>query len=317
MPRPAPNIRRWLALVLGCAIFAARVPAQERLPPVEEGYNHDGYSDDTYHEVGLYPDDCGAACDLLERGGEYCPDEYCDEYCDDYCGNEYCGTEWAFPGIWVPSWFDGWHEKLRFRNSNTDGRWTGQGQPLRSTSWLNRPYEFGLDVGAFVMGSRITTNNSRNNDLLAAAHLGWDWDHYWGAQMRIAWTTPELTSTVSSDDLSSNNLFIYDATLLYYPWGDSRVRPYYRFGFGLTDVDFINYAGEREDDMLFTMPLGVGIKYQTKRWMALRAEVIDHITWGQNSASDMQNFTLSLGLEWRYGGRPTSTWSSPSHRKTW
>lgn len=210
-----------------------------------------------------------------------------------------------------------WCERLRFRHSSTDGRWTGKGQPLRSTSWLNRPYSFGLETGGLLMASRISSNNTRNNDVLAAANIGWDWDHYWGTQFRVAWSTPELSSSVASTSSASNDVFLYDLTLLYYPWGDSRVRPYYRFGLGLTDLDFINPAGQREDATLLSMPIGVGIKYQTQRWMALRAEAVDYITWGQNSASNMQNFTLTFGVEWRFGGRPSTTWSSPTQRGAW
>ncbi len=116
---------------------------------------------------------------------------------------------------------------------------------------------------------------------------------------------------------ASNNVLLYDLSALYYPWGDSRVRPYWRFGVGLTDIDFINPAGVREDATLFSLPIGIGIKYQTQRWLALRAEVVDYITFGQNSASDMQNLTLTFGLEWRFGGRPTNDWSAPGRRNTW
>ena len=194
---------------------------------------------------------------------------------------------------------------------------------MRTTSWLNRPYEFSLETGAFVMGSRLSSNNSRNNDILAAASLGWDWDHYWGSQARFAWTSPELTSNVdpvnvnNNSNNNSNNVFIYDLSLMYYPWGDSRVRPYYRAGLGLTDISFINESGLREDNSLFTMPLGIGMKYQAERWMAFRAEAVDNITFGQNSASTMHNFTLTVGFECRYGGRQTGGWSSPSKKNYW
>jgi hypothetical protein len=246
------------------------------------------------------------------------PDGPFDELSHAACDDPACGTELMRDDVWVDDdWWGVLYEKYRFRHSGRDGRWSGRGGPLRSTSWLNRPYDFGLETGAFVMGSAISSNNSRNNDVLAAVHLGWDWDHYWGTQFRVAWTTPELASSVASTNTASNDVLLYDLTMMYYPWGDSRVRPYWRFGLGLTDLDFINPAGNREDNTLLTLPLGIGIKYQTKRWMALRAEAVDHITLGQNSASNMQNFTLTFGLEWRFGGRPTSDWSSPTQRGTW
>lgn len=232
-----------------------------------------------------------------------------------------CGSEVAYGGrghageLW-----DRLYEKYRFRHSSIDGRATGRGFPLRGTSWLNRPYSIGLEAGAFVMTSEVSSNGNRNNDVLGAFTAGYDWDHYWGSQFRFVWTSPELSTDIVSTDDPSNDLFIYDLSLMYYPWGDSRVRPYYRFGLGLSDVEFINPLGNIEDDMLFTMPLGIGIKYQTKRWFALRAEAVDNITFGQNSANTMHNFTLSFGMEWRLGGRPTTSengWSSPSRVGTW
>lgn len=234
------------------------------------------------------------------------------------CDDPECGDGVYYDDEWVSyEWWYGLLEACRFRRSSRDGRWSGHGQPLKSTSWLNRPYEFGLDTGAFVMTNSVNSNNDKNNDVLAAAHLGWDWDHYWGTQFRVAWTTPELSSSIASTSRISNDVFLYDLSLMYYPWGDSRVRPYWRFGMGLTDLDFVNPNGVREDDTLFTLPVGLGIKYQTKRWMAFRAEAVDYIAFGQNSANGMNNFTLTFGLEWRFGGRPTRDWSSPSRVRTW
>ncbi|QDU57852.1 hypothetical protein Pan181_40750 [Aeoliella mucimassa] len=238
----------------------------------------------------------------------------------DVAPSDWCADEWGGPMVEPASsgsrWSD-WRERMRFRHSMMDGRAIGKGQPLRTTSWLNRPYEFGIDTGAFLMANDVSSNNTSNNDLMVAAHLGWDWDHYWGAQARMTWTTPEFASSVDSNDQNTNTLMMYDVSLMYYPWGDSRVRPYYRLGMGLTDLDFINPSGVREDNTLFTIPMGLGIKYQTERWMAIRAEAMDNIAWGQNSASSMHNFTLTIGFEWRYGGRPSSGWSSPAAQRTW
>lgn len=237
---------------------------------------------------------------------------------DSCCDGECCYSEWPCDEVLIDrGWWRALRQKYRFRHSSIDGRSIGRGYPLRGTSWLNRPYSFGLETGGFMMASRISSNNTRNNDVLLAASLGWDWDHYWGTQFRVGWTTPELHSNVPSTQVPSNNVLMYDLSLMYYPWGDSKVRPYYRFGLGMTDIDFITPAGIREDNTMFSLPIGVGIKYQTKRWVALRAEAADYITFSQNSASHMQNFTLTFGMEWRFGGRPNSAWSGPRRECDW
>jgi len=245
-------------------------------------------------------------------GQTFYEEDYADDCVD--CGDGVSGG--YSNGNYETPWWPGMYN-FGFRNSRTHPRWSGSGSPLTGTSWLNRPYEIGIDTGAFIMTKGVSSNNRRNNDLMLATHVGWDWEHYWGTQFRIAYTTPELSSSVGDAQRHSNSLLMYDVTMLYYPWGDSRVRPYYRFGLGLTDLSFTNPAGNREDETLLTAPVGVGIKYQTKRWMALRAEAVDHIVFAQNNAAPMQNLTLTFGVEWRFGGRPSRSWSSPGTRQTW
>lgn len=309
MDRPPINLV-FQMLATACALLMAPAAlAQEEVTPP---FAHEQHLTDNDHPNGQF----------LAGEGEWDAAGRDSSDCDlPPCNSTDCGDEFAYGGYKAIGFNQGrwrdWWERFRFRHSSTDGRWTGKGQPLRSTSWLNRPYSFGVETGGLLMASRISSNNTRNNDVLAAVNLGWDWDHYWGTQFRVAWSTPELSSSVPSTNAASNNVLLYDLSLMYYPWGDSRVRPYYRFGLGLTDIDFINPAGVREDATLLSMPIGVGIKYQTRRWVALRAEAVDYITWGQNSASDMQNFTLTFGVECRYGGRPSSAWSSPTQRGAW
>lgn len=303
---------RLLSYAWGCCAILASIIATschglaQPLPPdssFDEGYGIAREFDaepDGYLQEGDFSDPCVDCGDGIAYGAV--PQN----------GRSFAKSDATYESAWWPGMYN-----FGFRNSRTHPRWSGSGQPLSSTSWLNRPYEFGIDTGAFLMTNSVSSNSRQNNDVLLAAHLGWDWEHYWGTQLRVAYTTPELSTLTSATQTNSNTLMMYDLTMLYYPWGDSRVRPYYRFGVGLTDISFTNAAGNHEDNALFTVPVGVGIKYQTKRWMALRAEAIDHIVFAQNGASPMQNVTLTFGLEWRFGGRPTRGWSSPSQRRTW
>ncbi|QDU88782.1 hypothetical protein Pla175_21650 [Pirellulimonas nuda] len=226
---------------------------------------------------------------------EHQPAQYAGEYSD--CPE---GHPWAPAGL----------SQLELRTSASHGRAMGPGQPLRGTSWLNRPYDVSLDYGVFLMTSRVSPNVRPGNDYFGALGIGWDFDYYWGTQFRIGWTTPDLLNTTQPDRTGANDLLLSDWSLLYYPWGDSRLRPYYRIGLGLTDLQYTNDAGLPVDPFLFTMPIGVGIKYQTERWLALRAELIDNIAVGQNETGTLNNLTITFGAEWRFGGKPTgySAW---------
>lgn len=203
------------------------------------------------------------------------------------------------------------------RHSTSHGRAMGPGEPLRGTSWLNRPYALSLDGGMLLMGDRPATNVRSNNDLLGAIGLTWDWDHYWGSQVRVAWSTPELLNTQQTTVESDDNLLITDLSILYYPWGDSRMRPYWRIGVGLTDLEYVNDLGRNQHDMLMTIPFGVGLKYQLRRHLAWRLEFMDNLALGQNETSTLNNFTITAGLEWRFGGRPDSQWGWAHRGGAW
>lgn len=185
----------------------------------------------------------------------------------------------------------------------------GPGGPLRGTSWRNRPYAISIDGGALLMADRVAPNVRANNDLFGAIGVGWDFDHYWGAQVRVGWSTPSLLNTQQTSLPTDDNLLITDLSVLYYPWGDSRVRPYYRVGIGLTDVEYTNDLGLGQHEMLFTIPLAVGLKYQQNRHMAWRLEFADNIAVGQNETSMLNNLTISAGVEWRFGGAPEGYWA--------
>lgn len=203
-------------------------------------------------------------------------------------------------------WRPGW---LPFRRAATHGRAIGAGEPLRGTSWLNRPVEVAGEVGALIMTGPPANDIRAANDLFAAVQLGWDWDHYWGSQLRLGWSTPEMDNpNVQEADLSDNFL-LTDASVMYYPWGDSRTRPYVRFGFGLVDLEFTNSNNERQQENLFTMPLAIGVKRLVKRNLAMRAEFANNITFGANEADGADYITLSIGLEGRFGGKPDGYWA--------
>lgn len=203
-----------------------------------------------------------------------------------------------------PAWMPEGISQLEMRTSSSHGRAMGPGGPLRGTSWLNRPYDISFDSGAFLMTSRVSPNVRPGNDYFGALGIGLDFDYYWGVQFRIGWSTPQLLNTAQPDAPKSSNLFLSDLSLLYYPWGDSRLRPYYRIGAGLTDFGYTNDNGVGIDPFLYTMPVGVGMKFQAQRWFAWRAELVDNIAFGQNETDTLHNLTLTFGAEWRFGGKP-------------
>ena len=95
------------------------------------------------------------------------------------------------------------------------------------------------------------------------------------------------------------------------------IRPYWRCGLGVTELDFPNDDGEREDVGLWTVPFGLGVKYPIKRWMAGRVELTDHIGFGTSDVETQHNVSLTFGLECRYGAHPRSYWPWNPDRHIW
>ncbi len=59
------------------------------------------------------------------------------------------------------------------------------GTPLVGTSWLNRPYYLGVDLGTVWEMDRVQSDVSRDTDMYGGIYGGWDWDYYWGTELSI------------------------------------------------------------------------------------------------------------------------------------
>ena len=239
-------------------------------------------------------------------------------WCEPNCGCSACASGSGFQtlggfGAFAPT--GQWREDMRFRHSSTDGRTAGPNPPIEGTSWLNRPYYIGLSTGGFFMTQGPRQNVRNDNDLFGALYLGWDWDFYWGLEARVGRATPELINSTQPTLVRSDALTTVDLSLVYYPWGDTAVRPYLRGGVGWTDFDFPNDDGTRSEVSPFTMPLGVGVKWPVRRWLAARVEFLDNLAFGDSAVDTQHNLTLVLGLEYRAGVRPKSYWPWYPSRK--
>jgi hypothetical protein len=180
-------------------------------------------------------------------------------------------------------------------------RCTGLGQPLQGTSWLNRP----VYVGGFLGNSLGTTLVSGQVDLepelLWGAWLGYDFSHYWGSELRLAFNYAELTVLPQGTSGGNSRGTLADINLLYYPWGDARWRPYGAVGVGLGGFRYTTTADPAGHHTGLAIPLGLGVKYLWgKRW-AFRFDVKDNIVFGGDDVSTTHTWSLLGGIEFHWG----------------
>jgi len=186
-------------------------------------------------------------------------------------------------------------------------RHVGLGNPLIGTSWRNRPWHIGWLFGGMFGDNLIRRRLSQDEDIFGGYRFGWDFDHYWGTELRFAFANLDLTDlqTASNDHGTSRDHF-WDVHLLYYPWGDASWRPYLTLGFGLASFYFQDDNLQSINKTVLGLPFGVGVKYYWDRWLAVRFDIMNNWSLGAQDLTTMHNVSLAAGVEVRFGGNRKS-----------
>jgi hypothetical protein len=96
--------------------------------------------------------------------------------------------------------------------------------------------------------------------------------------------------------------------VLYYPWGDTRLRPYLSAGIGTAHFDFVDQNRQAFQPGLIGLPVGGGIKFRARPWCVVRLDVQDNIAFGRGAVDTMHNVALTIGVDYRFGGNRLSYW---------
>jgi hypothetical protein len=142
----------------------------------------------------------------------------------------------------------------------------------------------------------------QDSDVFGGYRIGWDFDHYWGTEARFGFAYLRATDEQAGTRLDWARQDYWDGSLLYYPWGDARWRPFASAGIGLAYFRFQHPTRGTVGETLFAAPVGLGVKYLYRPWMALRFTALDNIAVGNNGLSTMHNVSLTGGVEVRFGG---------------
>lgn len=212
--------------------------------------------------------------------------------------------------------------------------------PRARELWQYRPISVGLFMGVLEGSTLVDDWVSQQSGILGGIRLGWDLDGYWGLEGRIAFgscrlsdSLRERTARAAADvGLPANdtrrlefahdrysNRSLYDVTLLWYPWGGGRWRPYILTGIGLAQFEYEDLLSNRYSGALIDMPIGIGLKYLVTDRVALRVEATDDILFnGSTGINTLHDISVTGSLELRFGGAQKNYWPwNPGGQSGW
>ncbi len=233
-------------------------------------------------------------------------------------------------------------QHLRALYGTPQGRHRGLGQPLTSESWLYRPLNAGWFMGAMIGSPLIDDWLGISNGYSTGFRFGWDQNHYWGLDMQFTYAEMGLWDSARAkeerrqwyihdgmepEDPSldrlvnvSRNLKLYQwaVSVMYYPWGDARWRPYLSLGVGATRMQYTDIFLTGGHQTFFVLPMAVGIKYHWNDWLALRFECSDSFSIpGGGGLKPVHNLSINGALEIRFGGPRTAYWPWNPGKSYW
>ena len=212
----------------------------------------------------------------------------------------------------------------------------GVGKPLVGKSWLDHPYYFGGFVGTMYGAELVSRMIDQKNGGTGGLYLGYNLNDYWGLEGRLHFTSLEIRDTAYARNMfinfweqtnpdmpvpaftsRTNELTVFDLSVHYYPLGNAKWRPYFKYGLGVGNQDFVNTFGYPQSSTIVTMPLGFGLKYWWNERLALQSTFFNNIIFASGSAKTQHNFTFSAGISYAFGSgkrlHPTHYWpATPS-----
>jgi hypothetical protein len=180
-------------------------------------------------------------------------------------------------------------------------RHISRGDPLHGTSWLNRPTAASVFIGSWLGDTLITDDVRQASASLAGFRLGQDLSHFWGTEFRFGLANGGLEYVSDTPTNRECRNLVADVHLLYYPWGDSRWRPFASVGAGIAGFHFVDPDGYEIDQTIFHMPFGFGLKYLWRRSFVFRFDATDNLSFGTSGLHAMHNWSLTGGVEYRWG----------------
>lgn len=191
--------------------------------------------------------------------------------------------------------------------------------PLSRESWMFRPFHVDGFAGTLLAADPIKGRVNAGAGFYIGFRLGWDMSKHFGTETSFGFCKVGNTYVHRPLKMGDEKLFLWDVSWLWYPWGDTRFRPYFIAGTGLNDIHFVNGINQVVHSTLFQFPWGGGFKYRFGNRLAFRFDIRDNIAYGAgNGLGVMHNLSLTANMEWHFGGgAKRSYWPWNPGRSWW
>jgi hypothetical protein len=190
-------------------------------------------------------------------------------------------------------------------------------EQMSGASWLSRPLHVDVFSGVIYGGPLIEDSIRRQGDVFSGFRLGWDWTRRLGGEMRFGFAQIGTEDIPTGIELDDADVVYWDLNVLWYPTGDTRIRPFLSLGLGSQHIDFIDAANNGHQKELFAVPLTAGIKYRATPWCAVRADITDNIAFPYDDVVMQGNVSITVSAEFHFGGERTSYWPWNPTLQSW
>ncbi|MDR2757406.1 MAG: outer membrane beta-barrel protein [Planctomycetaceae bacterium] len=212
--------------------------------------------------------------------------------------------------------------------STPSGPHRGVGQPLLNRSWLDHPYYFGGFCG-HISGSQLVSGLvDQKNGGTGGLIFGYNLNEYWGLESRLHFASIDIIETdagreafknwytATSPDkpvpvltTRNNRLSTLDVAVHYYPLGNAKWRPFFKYGLGFSRESFIDTYSKKRNENTVTMPFGIGLRYWWNENLAIQADLLDNVVFSSGITKTQNNIAFCVGLTYSFGNskkkRPT------------
>jgi hypothetical protein len=207
--------------------------------------------------------------------------------------------------------------------------------PLVNKSWLDHPW-YGGGFCGWISGSELVAGMiDQKNGGTGGLICGYNLNEYWGVESRLHFASidarftdsvrqiyEEVNGTTIGMPKLTNQLSIIDFSVHYYPLGNAKWRPFFKYGLGAGHETFVDIYGRKQSDSVIAMPLGMGLRYWWNERLAIQMDLIDNVIFASGSAKTQGNISFAVGLTYSFGSgkkkRPIGYWpANPSMGSKW